>query len=272
MPHPPLTAVLDRWSSFHRQLFERFTALMTEAEQGCATLLSQQDDDPAVMANAWTAMQGRASDLGMRLEDTFTDQVEPYLDELDVDEDTCDRLRAELDALQDRMEIELEATRLRVFAGAARTLWARALKQASPQLSCSQCAAPVAAPATLCSVNVSCPHCGSLVTYEPGARVRMLEHVAVHPLAEEQAWPQWLEMRRAEQRLHASREETLPLLQAYERAQLAYWHTYLRAKAALLPRVAADFDRDLRGKMQQWYEHIEHSATWARAGRPRALR
>lgn len=271
VPDPRVIAVLERWTRFQQQLYQRFTEILAEAEPGCAALLTRCDDDPAAMSNAWTAVHARAVDLGRRLHDTWSDQVQPRLDELDAGVAVEDQARAELDALADRMEIELEAARLRVFAGAARSLWARARPSSPASLPCTQCGAPIPVPASFQAVNVPCPSCRALVTYEPGARVRMIEHFCVHPLCEEAAWDQWLAMRHAEQRLHASREETLDLLQAYERAQITYWHAYLSARVGMLPRTAEAFDADLRGKMQQWYEQVAHRSAWARAGRPRAL-
>lgn len=271
MLDPRVTAVLTRWARFQQQLYQRFCEVLAEAEQGCAALLHQCDHDPGAMGNAWTAMHARAVDLGTRLHDTWNDEVQPRLDELDADISVEAHARTELDALADRMEIELEGTRLRVFADAARSLWARAQQEAPPSLHCTQCGSPIAVPATFQAVNVPCESCRALNTYEPGARIRMIEHFCVHPLCEEAAWDQWLAMRRAEQLLHASREETLALLQAYERAQITYWHTYLTARVAMLPDTAAAFEADLRGKMGQWYQQVNHSAAWARAGRPRAL-
>lgn len=268
---PRVTAVLQRWARFQKQLYQRFTEILAEAEPGCAALLVQCDGDPGATGNAWTAIHARAVDLGSRLHDTWNDQVEPRLVEIEADPAIEDYARHELDALADRMEIELEATRLRVFADAARSLWARAREECPASLSCTQCGAPVSVPVTFGAIDVPCEACRTLNPYEPSARIRMIEHSCVHPLCEEATWDQWLAMRRAEQQLHASREETLVLLQAYERAQITYWRAYLSARVAMLPRSAAAFDADLRGKMQQWYEQVAHRAAWARADRPRML-
>lgn len=268
---PRVAAVLQRWQRFQQQIEQRFVEVLAEAEHGCAALLEHCDHDPAAMSNAWTAMHARAMDLGTRLADTWDEQVEPRLDELDVDVELEQRARAELDAMLDRMEVELERARLRIFAGAARTLWARALRDQPDHLRCPQCGASQPVPATFSAVNVACPCCGSLVTYEPGRRVRMIESTCVHPLCEEAAWEQWLAMRRAERHLHAARTETLELLSAFEKAQILYWHTYLQARVALLPHTAQSFTDDLRGRLQAWYQQVEHHAAWARAGRPRAL-
>ena len=271
MLHPRITAVLQRWSQFQHDLHQRFTQVLTEAETGCADLLDQCDQDPAAMANAWTAMHARAAALGTRLDDTWNDQVEARLEEAEADPTVEASARAELEALQERMEVELEATRLRVFANAARKIWARALAEAAPRLSCSQCGTVLTVPATFRSANVPCLACRALNTYEPGHRIRMIEHFCVHPLCEEATWEQWLEMRKAEQALHASRTETLGLLQAYERAQIGYWDAYLRTRIGMLPETESNYDADLRGRMQQWYRQVEHSSAWAGAGRPRAL-
>ncbi len=266
-----LPEVVARWDKFLASIYERFTTIMAEAQAGCAQLLVDNDYDTSAFSVAWSAMENRAKQLGSKMSDTWDDKVSPMFDELDLEPGIEDRERRKADALDDRMEVELEGMRTRVFADAARAVWQRAVTEAPPSLSCSQCGAPMPVPSTLASVNVNCPHCSAVVTYEPGMRLRSIEHFCVHPLAEEASWPQWIARHQADKTLRDTRGETIELLKAYEHAQIEYWRAYLTLRAQLLPDKAADFDKDLRGKMQYWYNLVDRSGPWIAAGRPRAI-
>lgn len=270
-PDPRIAAVRQLWQQFQLQLEQRFDEILAEVEHACATLLVEDADEAEAMSGAWVTAHARASDLATCLADAWNDQFGPRLRSLGADDDAITYARYELEALQDRMEVRLEHTRLRVFAEAARIRWVRALRDAPSGMSCPCCGARTPIPATFGPTEVGCPSCGTRMTYEPGPRVRMLERGCVHALCEEASWEPWLAMRQAERTLHAAPHETLELLQAYEHAQIVYWHTYLQARVALLPHTAQSFTVDLRNQLQPWYLHVEHRAAWARAGRPRAL-
>lgn len=266
-----LPQVVARWDAFLANIYERFSSVLSEAQQGCAQLLVDNDYDTHAFGLAWSAMELRAKQLDTKLSDTWEDKVSPMFDDLDLQAAVQDRERAKGDALSDRMEIELEGMRVRIFADAARAVWKRAITEAPPHLSCSQCGAPMPVPPTLAAANVTCSACSGVVTYEPGARLRSIEHFCVHPLCEEAAWPQWLARHVANKAINDARDESLALLKAYEHAQIEYWRAYLSTQANLLPPRAAAFDADLRGKMQYWYELVDRSGPWIAGGRPRAI-
>jgi predicted RNA-binding Zn ribbon-like protein len=263
--------VIARWDKFLASIESRLQEVLTEARQGCAMLLQQSDLDPTAMSNAWTAMELRAKGLASKVADTWSDKVEPAFEDADAPANVVDAQREKGDALQGRIEVEVERTRIAVFAGAAREIWQRAVAEAPRSLACTQCAAELPAPQTLAAVNVTCPYCQAVNTFEPGMRARMIEHFCAHPLSEEASWDAWLAMRDAEARLHAQREPKLPDFKAYEAAQIAYWRRYLEARAAMLPHLAPALEADLRGKLQHWYVRVHHEKAWAEAGRPRVL-
>lgn len=268
---PTVAEVITRWDTFLASIYERFTTVMSEAQAGCAQLLVDNDYDTQAFGVAWGAMENRAKQLGSKLSDTWDEKVSPMFDEADAEPGIEARERVKLSQLLDRMEVETEGMRVRVFADAARAVWQRAVTEAPPHLACSQCGAPLQVPPTLSAVNVDCPHCRAVVTYEPGMRLRQIEHFCVHPLSEEASWQQWIAKHQAEKALHDSRGETIELLKAFEHAQIEYWRAYLGARARMLPDKAAALEQDLRGKMQYWYDLVDRSGAWIAAGRPKAL-
>jgi hypothetical protein len=262
---------IARWDKFLASIESRLQEVLAEARQGCAMLLQQSDLDPMAMSNAWTAMELRAKSLGSKVADTWSEKVEPALEQADVPSPVVATPRDKADALQRRIEVEVERTRVQVFAGAAREIWQRAVAEAPRSLACTQCAAELAAPQSIVSVNVTCTHCRAVNTFEPGMRARMIEHFCAHPLSEEASWDAWVALREAEARFHAQRDPKLADFKAYEVAQIGYWKRYLEARAGILPHLAPALDADLRGKLQHWYVRVQHEKAWAEAGRPKAL-
>lgn len=266
-----MNEVISRWDKFLASIEGRLQEVLEESRQGCALLLQQSDLDTMAMSNAWTAMEIRAKGLGSKVAETWNDKVEPAFEDAGAAPPMIAAQRAKGDALQQRIELDTERTRIQIFAGAAREIWQRAVAEAPRSLACTQCAAELAAPQSMVAVNVTCTHCQAVNTFEPGMRARMIEHFCAHPLSEEASWDLWLAMREAEARFHAQRDPVLADFKAYEAAQIAYWRRYLEARAGMLPHLAPALEADLRGKLQHWYLRVQHDKAWAAAGRPKSL-
>ncbi len=263
--------IIARWDKFLASIETRLQEVLAEARQGCPMLLHESDLDPTAMSNAWTAMELRAKGLASKVADTWNDKVEPAFENADAPPHVLHAQREKGDALQSRIELEVERTRIQIFASAAREVWQRAMEEAPRTLACTQCAGEIPAPQSLVAVNITCTYCRSVNTFEPGMRVRMIEHFCAHPLSEEASWDAWMAMREAEARFHAVRDPKLDDFKAYEAAQIAYWRRYLEARAGMLPHLAPALEADLRGKLQHWYARVHHDKAWADAGRPKAL-
>ena len=263
--------VVARWDKFLASIEGRLQEVLGEARQGCAMLLQQSDLDPSAMGNAWTAMELRAKALATKVGDTWDEKVEGAFEAADAPSEAVDAQRARGDALCDRIKVEVERTRIQIYADAARQIWTRAQEEAPKTIACTQCGADFPAPASLAAVNVTCQYCNAVNTFEPGMRARMIEHFCAHPLSEEASWDLWIAMRQADEHLKDQRNPTIADFKAYETAQISYWRTYLEARAQMLPHLASALDADLRGKLQFWYQSVEHEKAWAEAGRPKAL-
>jgi hypothetical protein len=263
--------VIARWDKFLSSIDARLREILTEAEQGCAALFDESDLDPGPMGNAWSAMELRTKQLSSKIQDTWDEKVDPAFDDVEAPPDVVAAQRAKGDALQDHIEVQTERTRIAIYCAAARKLWERALAEAPRQLACTQCGGTLDAPRVIAATNVSCPFCSAVNTFDPGMRARMIEHFCAHPLTEEACWDEWVGMRRAEAALHAARDPDLAHFQTFERAQIDYWRKYYAVRAGMLPHHAATQDADVRGRMQHYYDRIQHEAAWARAGRPRMI-
>jgi len=264
--------VIQRWDAFLANIEERHAQLMAEALQGCAAVHQQAGLDPAPIANAWMAIEGRAKKLQMKIDDTFGDKVEDAMDDEDAPGHVVDRERAKGEALDRRMEVERERTRIQIHADAARRIQEVALQEQQTSHACTQCGAQLEFPrGTYFAINVYCTQCGSLNSYEPGGWMRLAGSFCVHPLSEEAAWDKWLALQDAERAHTDARRETLERIQAHERAYLAYTEAYFRARARLFPQYAPALDDDIKGRMKAFYTIVERSRVWIEAGRPKLV-
>lgn len=238
----------ERWSAFVGKVRGRFDQVAEETRQGCMALLVQCDDDPGAMTNAFTAMERRLMGLESKVQDTFDERVAP-----EVGGSLFDRLDAIGRQAVATMERDRERLRIDVYAAAARRIWQRARAEQVDQVVCPQCSAAVPVPETFQSIHVRCGHCDGLVTFEPGSRLRAVQGYVVHPLAQEAAWDAWVAKEAAQNRLDGARGEPRALVEALEAAEIGYWRAYLTARARMMPNLARDLDKDLEGKMRQFY-------------------
>jgi hypothetical protein len=262
-------AIDARWDGFLSKIRERFDELMRESEAGCAALLVQTGGDTTPLSNAWTGMRMRALDLRGKISETWSGQVQDKFHEIDA-YDRADAAWARAQRLDDELEIELERVEIKIFADALRSILKMAAAEQA-ELRCSQCGAELPTTGVLFeAIDVNCKHCSALNTIEPGPRARM--GVAMgHFLWAEACWPQWLARYRAEQAVKRARDATIAQLQAWEGAEIDYWTAWLRERAKLMPNTARDFDKELRGRLYQFYGSLDREAAWRKAGSPRRV-
>jgi hypothetical protein len=262
-------AIDARWDGFLGKIRERFDELMRESEAGCAALLVQTGGDTTPLSNAWTGMRMRALELRAKISDTWSEQVQDKFHDMEA-YGRADAAWARAQALDDQIEIELERIEIKIFADALRSLLQMAATEQA-ELRCSQCGAELQNTGVLFeAIDISCRHCSALNTIEPGPRARM--GVAMgHYLWAEACWPQWLARHHAEEAAKRARDVTLAQLQAWELAEIVYWTAWLHQRATLMPNTARDFDKELRGRLYQFYGSLDREAAWRKAGSPRRV-
>lgn len=263
-----MNATLQRWHAFLEKVHTRVHEILAEANAGCIALFESEQHDPRAMSNAWGAMQRRAEELVTKIDDTWNASVD---DELGDDQAlrTAERERGE--AVAEQLTIAIEAAKRRLWADAARTLWQRAVAEAPTSLRCTQCAAPMPVPNATRAMNVPCTHCGAMVTYEPGTKLRMIEHFAVPALCDEGTWQEWLALRAAVRGRRGHDGDRIANLRRHEHAQIAHERAWLELRAQLLPEHAPALATDLRGRLAAFYQSLDRERAWIEAGRPRAL-
>jgi len=263
-------AAINRWYDFLRRITEKHGALMAEAKTGCAALHVDSELDPNPMINAWTGFNCQAQALELKISPTWNDQVEPLFQSSGVSRSKTKEEAARGGATAARLEWDRECTRISVHADAARRIWEKAWAQVARETPCTQCGEQIPVPPhTYQAINLSCPACDAVNTFEPGTWMRMIQWFCAHAFAEEAAFELYWPRVQAENASRGARSKTLALIQAEEAATLAYWRRYHEARAAACPAYAAGIEADIKGKMDAFYRWLEHEPAWTGAGRPR---
>ncbi len=263
-----MSAAAARWDAFLTQIRERHAAICEEALEGSKAALAQAGFDTTPISHAWMAVTDRLKELERRVIDTWNDKVEGVFEAEGVDRATQMAERRRGEDLAFNLENQREVAELGTWAHAAREMHARAVTTQTER-NCVHCGSPLAIPITYRALNVTCGHCRSIVTFEPGTTARMAIAMGSHAMAWESAHPHWLAMRNAERRIRDTRSPTpLALLKAYERAQLDYWFQYIGARANFEPELH-DVAFEVRSRMQFWWTQMDTEEEWRRAGSPR---
>jgi hypothetical protein len=223
------------------------------------------------MGNAWGAMERRAQELGTKIDETWSEQVEKKFDEAGAPPEIVARERRKGLELRRWLDMEIERTRIQIYTDAARTIADRARSEMADGFKCKKCGAAANVPTTFRAINVTCSFCSAVSTFEPGTRVRLMEASCLHSLCQGHAWNEWVAMRQVEHALADARGAPIALLVQYETAQIAYWRAYLSHRLSWLPDQAPSFEKDLRGKMAHFYDRMQYEKEWVAAGRPRQL-
>lgn len=252
---------VNRWDAFLSKIEERCQQTLAEAQQGCAALLDVAGLDPLPMSNAWSAIENQIVELTSRIDDTWSEKVEPAFEEADWE---WDQIEPQLDrgrALSAKMLRDRDAVAFRIFAEAAEKIFEEAKKNLAQDHPCTQCHAPLPlSDQFFRSVHVTCPYCNNVNTFVPGTKIASVEHFCCHHLSRARTVDLWFAWVDAEERMRDT--ETLENMKAAEAALKQYNEAYLKARIAIVPELEKDFEKDLQGRMAFFYEEVSRSDEW----------
>ncbi len=266
-------SALARWDAFLAQIASRHEQVRNEAIAAGRAFIAEVSGggDPLPLSHQLGAVKHRLQDLESKIMDTWHAQVDDAILEEGNPVPVRDAACAKGIALGHQLEDAREEMENSLFAELARARYQVATAALRP-ISCARCGAQVAPPQSFRLVEWQCA-CGAALRYDPDELMRSAGAIGTHPVSQESALAQWRAMRVADRNVRAARSPCpLPLLVAYEAAQIAYWRTYLAARAWFEPELGRDLEMEVRRRMEQWYQYsADQEEAWVRAGRPRAI-
>ncbi len=258
--------VRARWKGFLGKIDERHAATLAEAEQGCLQLLDLAGLDTNPMMNAWQGVSAQLMKLRTKIRGTWEEKVEDSFqqayDEADLEADV-DEEYAPGEALERRLEVDAIRAEAAIFGAAADRLMEAARAELARNFGCTQCGASLPVRDDVFrSYYVACDHCDMTNTFEPGSRVRSVEHFCSHYIAKRDTLELELAQTAKWDEVRAARSAALAQLKDLERAVSAYWNAFYARRAEIVPAYLKDVAKDVDGKMRAFYTDMGREDNW----------
>lgn len=266
-------SALARWDGFLAQISSRHEQVRKEAVAAGRAFIASvaAGGDVQGLSHQLGAVKHRLHDLESKIMDTWHAQVDDAILEEGHAVETRDAACLKGIALGHQLEDARDEMENALLAELARARYQAATAALRP-VSCVRCGAQYPPPQSFRLVEWQCA-CGAPLRYDPDELMRSAGALGTHPVSQEAALAEWRHMRAADRSVRAARSPCpLPLLVAYEAAQIAYWRRYLTARAWFEPELGRDVEMEVRRRMEQWYQYsADQEQAWVQAGRPRAI-
>ncbi len=177
---PEYKALIERWDGFLEKIKSRYTEVIDSSREPLKELISGLEFDSIVVHNALQGIKSQSVfQLDKKIDDTW-EKMEAELEKIDINYDHVHPHRAKGEKVSRWMWDQFERFSVSIFADAARQIEKNIRDVVDEDVihNCISCAGQLPVEVwAFQSVNVKCPNCGSVNTYEPDGRVRQLEGV-----------------------------------------------------------------------------------------------
>jgi hypothetical protein len=188
---PEYFALVARWESFVKKLYERYTDVMKQSEGPLSDVMNSIQYDSVVFININTGLKNQVVDQLCQKGDEGWAKMSAELAKINASSSDVGNLRQQLVMFKQWAALEFERYEVKIFADAARKILENVKQHINESKlhRCTQCAAELPINVySFMAVNIKCESCGSVNTYQPDDRVRALEYYVLNHLAEEQAF------------------------------------------------------------------------------------
>ncbi len=188
---PEYLALVARWDTFLKKLYDRYQEVMTSAEGPLADMMNGIQYDSIVFINVNTGLKNQTVDSLSKKGDEGWEKMSTELYKINASNSDINSLHQKVNDFKNWIALEFEKYEVKIFADAARKILENVKQHINESKlhRCTQCAAELPIKVySFMAVNIKCDSCGSVNTYQPDDRVRALEYYVLNHLAEEQAF------------------------------------------------------------------------------------
>lgn len=177
---PEYKTLVDRWDGFLGKIKSRYNEVLDSSREPLTEMITGLQFDSIVMHNALQGIKSQSVfQLDKKLDEAW-EKMENELENAGFNYDLLDAPRDKKDQLSQWMWQEFERFSVKIFADSARQIEKNIREVVDENVihNCISCAGQLPVEVwAFQSINVKCPSCGSVNTYEPDGRVRQLEGV-----------------------------------------------------------------------------------------------
>jgi rubrerythrin len=259
--------IAQKWDGFVAKVQTRVQDVLNEAHAGIDQLIAQHATDPGPMGTAMQAVQARFHGLDQKVDeswDKISEEFDEITDEISDDDgystDDYDAVTAVVDEshrkyekLREHIEMQWAWLEMRKQADWARRLYELVQQESQQPVSCSQCGAPFQNTSWFQAANISCPHCGSLNSVQPGtASGLFFAGLGAHAMAHEQAWNEWMTEQQAKAHYDGRRHQTAGDHQHWLDAARTYWTKYYQVTQQMNPGFTQPVEEAVQNRLAQY--------------------
>lgn len=191
---PEYQALVQRWDGFLAKIKDRYNEVIDMSREPLNEMISGLEYDSIVLHNALQGIKNQSVfQLDKKIDEAW-EKMEGEMDKMDINYDHVHPHREKGEKTSKWMWDEFERFSVKTFADAARQIEKniRAVVDENAIHNCISCAGQLPVEIwAFQAVNVICPNCGSVNTYEPDGRVRAYEGV-IGAYAQEHAVEEWI--------------------------------------------------------------------------------
>lgn len=180
----------DRWKGFLEKIKERHYAVLEEAKSPMSDVIAGLEYDTIVIHNILNGIRHQSVTLlYKKCEDSWV-KMQAELEKINTSYDTIFRIRKNHDNMREWMQENFERYSIKTFADAARQIEKNVRKHIDENKinNCIKCGDQLPIKIySFMAINLKCPSCGAVNTYEPDGHVRSMEYYVIGHLAEEHA-------------------------------------------------------------------------------------
>jgi len=190
------TELIARWDTLLGKVKTRFDEILQQAEPGIDQFIGQLQYDSIALINVFTGLKNQAVfQLQKKVEEGWEKLEELMENEEEITSEDSLRENKKKDDLNFLLEREFHLFETRQKAKAANKILQNIKSHIDENKihNCTQCGFLLDVQVfSFIAKNIKCKSCGSVNTYEPDDRIRMMETYVILPLAEEHALDAWL--------------------------------------------------------------------------------
>lgn len=246
-------ALIKRWNDFSGKIKDRFYAVLDEAEAQCMQILSDENYKTQPLLVGWQGLKSQLHMLIQKLDDTWQNQVAPYNN---YDEPWY-TMQNQLYADTNEMHRRLSNREGEIMGRCSEAFYQHAIRHYNRDFLCSQCRAPITVNNDIFHAHyVTCSYCNRVNTYEPPTQIREIEWFCVDNLAAYRNREKKQQLDEATQKITSARveEDKRKAWAELELLHKDYYTAFLQERISILPAQAAFFEKDMEGKMREFYQ------------------
>lgn len=178
----------DRWNGFLDKIKSRHQEVLDQAKEPMAEMIAGIEYDTIGIHNVLQGLKFQSVEqLYKKAEDSW-EKMEIELEKIGTSWDTIFKIRKKHDELRYWMDEDFERYSIKTFADAARQIQKNVMKHIDENKihNCVKCGDQLPIKAySFMAINLKCPSCGAINTYEPDGKVRSMEYYVIGHLAQE---------------------------------------------------------------------------------------